>query len=314
LESLQQVVAEKKKIAAFLSRCDAQAMELQTRLDEKESRAQEIQKSFVEFKREIARAAENSRTGKPIPRRIIAQFEVTELAKDREVERVRLKNIHLKFQLKKLESKIKEKEQVPCWLGFCCAACCTCGRYTRFAAVWKHLCVQLADGLHLIDFEQLKIENQTLNEKIEDRNEELTHVREKLQFVDADAEAQSTYLSGLASEVAQHRDTVARKKLSREKLRVENEKCALTRQFPVSSQCHCLISVSACLLWVCRLKNQRGFVNNDALVLDFEARKVGVPSAVVCCFSIAIVFCPAVPLCTRSCRSTSRSWRARLLP
>ena len=57
---------------------------------------------------------------------------------------------------------------------------------------------QLADGLHVIDFEQLKIENQTLNEKIEERNEELqkflskivdnvqmvSHTREKLQFVE----------------------------------------------------------------------------------------------------------------------------------
>ena len=61
---------------------------------------------------------------------------------------------------------------------------------------------QLADGLHLIDFEQLKIENLTLNEKIEERTEELlklkkkttqtvqvlTHVKEKLQFVQAEAE------------------------------------------------------------------------------------------------------------------------------
>ena len=61
---------------------------------------------------------------------------------------------------------------------------------------------QLADGLHLIDFEQLKIENQTLNEKIEERNEELhklrkkktttvqvlTHIKEKLQFVEGQAE------------------------------------------------------------------------------------------------------------------------------
>lgn len=30
---------------------------------------------------------------------------------------------------------------------------------------------ELAAGLHLIDFEQLKIENQTYNEKIEERNE-----------------------------------------------------------------------------------------------------------------------------------------------
>jgi hypothetical protein len=55
---------------------------------------------------------------------------------------------------------------------------------------------ELAEGLHLIDFEQLKIENQTCNEKIEERNEELlklrkkittvvqvlTHVKEKAQF------------------------------------------------------------------------------------------------------------------------------------
>jgi hypothetical protein len=34
-------------------------------------------------------------------------------------------------------------------------------------------------GLHLIDFEQLKIENQTLNEKIEERNEELHKLRKK---------------------------------------------------------------------------------------------------------------------------------------
>lgn len=38
---------------------------------------------------------------------------------------------------------------------------------------------QLAEGLHLIDFEQLKIENQTLGEKIEERNEELQKLRKK---------------------------------------------------------------------------------------------------------------------------------------
>lgn len=56
---------------------------------------------------------------------------------------------------------------------------------------------ELKNGLHLIDFEQLKIENQTFTEKIEERNEELqklrkkitntvhtlSHVREKLQFM-----------------------------------------------------------------------------------------------------------------------------------
>jgi hypothetical protein len=38
---------------------------------------------------------------------------------------------------------------------------------------------ELADGLHLIDFEQLKIENQALNERIEERNEDLHKLKKK---------------------------------------------------------------------------------------------------------------------------------------
>ena len=37
---------------------------------------------------QIARTAENSRTSKPIPKRIIAQFEAAEAAKDDEIEKV----------------------------------------------------------------------------------------------------------------------------------------------------------------------------------------------------------------------------------
>jgi hypothetical protein len=39
---------------------------------------------------------------------------------------------------------------------------------------------ELAEGLHFIDFEQLKIENQSLNEKIEERNEELLRLKRKI--------------------------------------------------------------------------------------------------------------------------------------
>ena len=48
---------------------------------------------------------------------------------------VRLRNINLRMVLRKHEGRLRAKEQ-------------------------------LAEGLHLIDFEQLKIENQTLNEKV----------------------------------------------------------------------------------------------------------------------------------------------------
>ena len=44
-------------------------------------------------------------------------------------------------------------------------------KLSKFYETYLYLQEELAEGLHLIDFEQLKIENQTYNEKIEERNE-----------------------------------------------------------------------------------------------------------------------------------------------
>ena len=78
----------------------------------------------------------------------------------------------------------------------------------------------MAEGLHLVDFEQLKIENSTLHEKIEERNEELqkfvkkttktvqvlTHMKEKLQFVNAKRKRLRQNISELELGVASSRD------------------------------------------------------------------------------------------------------------
>jgi len=40
---------------------------MKRRLDDKETKAREIKEAFVDFKREILKAAENSRTGTPNP-------------------------------------------------------------------------------------------------------------------------------------------------------------------------------------------------------------------------------------------------------
>ncbi len=170
----------------------------------------------------------------PLSRVACPQFEATELAKDKEVEKVRFKNIHLQFQLRKVEGQIKEKEQVraercehrgalPATLPHPATPCPPPHTHTHSRTrVRMHNCppmfarfpalaaAQLADGLHLIDFEQLKIENLTLNEKIEERTEELhklskkttqtvqvlTHVKEKLQFVQAEAQARGARAEG----------------------------------------------------------------------------------------------------------------------
>lgn len=131
------------------------------------SQAGEIYESFKAFKKEILLKAENSRTSKPMSKRLIKQFEAAEATREEDLERVRLRNISMRTQLKKMERTLRAREQ-------------------------------LAEGLYMIDFEQLKVENQTLYEKIEERSEELgklkrkktvtvqmlTHVREKLRFVE----------------------------------------------------------------------------------------------------------------------------------
>ena len=92
------------------------------------------------MKKDAANRSVSIHTGKPLGQREIEQLLQRELTKEQEVINVRLENIRLKNQLTKKEMELKAKEE-------------------------------LGEGLHMIDFEQLKIENQTYNEKIEERNE-----------------------------------------------------------------------------------------------------------------------------------------------
>ena len=227
-DALSAILDAKRRAAGMKDEYDRGAFDLQTRLDEKEFKAKKISDSFREFKHEIALSAENSRTSKPIPKRIIAQFEELELRREAEVEKVRLKNINLRMTLRKLEASLRAKEQ-------------------------------LAEGLHLIDFEQLKIENQTLNEKIEERNEELlklrkkttttvqvlTHLKEKLQFVQAENQLLKHDLADLEIDLTSKRDVLTQTKHERDSLRGTNSSA----------------------------RQQRGLVSSEELLLDFEKRR-----------------------------------------
>ncbi|XP_015274386.1 PREDICTED: coiled-coil domain-containing protein 96, partial [Gekko japonicus] len=137
----------------------------------------------------------------------VDQIQGREESKEREMTEVRLENIKLKHRIFKLEASLKAQEE-------------------------------LAEGLHLIDFEQLKIENQTYNEKIEERNEELlklrrkitntvqvlTQVKEKLQFVEAENQGQKAQLMAVEALVAQKREILTKTKQARDRLRIHNEK------------------------------------------------------------------------------------------
>lgn len=210
---------------------DQQALEIKEKYDDKEARAQEISDSFMKLKREIARQAENSHTGKPIPDRVILQFEDAEEKKNAEVEQVRLQYLNVVMRQRKAEKRLKEKEQ-------------------------------LGGGLHLIDFEQLKIENQTLNEKIEERNEELhklrkkttttvhmlTHTREKLQFIEKKHKALRDELADLTGVLQEERDDMGKNKQIRDRMRIKNV----------------------------NLHRDQGFLQNKTLVTDYENRRLNI--------------------------------------
>ncbi|XP_038067140.1 coiled-coil domain-containing protein 96-like [Patiria miniata] len=205
-----------------------QLEELKERRQERLDAVEEESDQFSQLKRQSAENAINSRTGKSITPKDIEAYLLNEAKKEEEVKQVRLENIKLRNRLRKREQQLKAKEE-------------------------------LAEGLHLIDFEQLKIENQTYNEKIEERNEELlklrkkitstvqelTHVKEKLQFVQAENQVQKGKLKEVESLVAQKRDILSRTKKARDSLRIDNQK----------------------------LRQKSGMLGNTPLLRDFEDRK-----------------------------------------
>ena len=182
-------------------RYNKMASELQAKLNEKQAKSHEIEQQFKELKRSVAQNAVFSRTGKKIPKKQLDEWEDQESLKDQEVHQYRLQNIALRNKLANKEKVLKKKEQ-------------------------------LADGLHLIDFEQLKIENQTLNEKIEERNEELhklrkkitqtvvilSHTREKLQYVNEQNRIQEIQLIELNEQLNNEKNDQSKLKKNRDKL------------------------------------------------------------------------------------------------
>ncbi|EAR85013.1 hypothetical protein TTHERM_00529650 (macronuclear) [Tetrahymena thermophila SB210] len=207
------------------TRYNQMSQELQKKLEQKQKKCNEIKYAFLELKREVAKKAANSRTDKPIPEQQINEWEKAELQKSKELQELRLQILRLRNAYVKNQKILKKKEE-------------------------------LAEGLHLIDFEQLKIENQTLNEKIEERNEELhklkkkntttiqilTHTREKLGFVQGENGELNSQNVRKDQELDDMRKQLTQQKKTKDKLRSVN----LT------------------------LKQQTGIVNSEELGQDYR--------------------------------------------
>lgn len=87
-ETLSSISEGRSKLLKQQTEYEQLAYDLQSRLDEKEYKAEEISESLNEFKREILSKAENSRTAQGLSKRLIKQFEYNEKKKDNELEKV----------------------------------------------------------------------------------------------------------------------------------------------------------------------------------------------------------------------------------
>ncbi len=186
---------------------DVEAHRLQDILHEKETHASKVVESLTTFKTEVAKCSAYTRTGQPLSEKLIKSMMGKASDAATAVEKKRLQNIKAQQLLKRYESQLQQKEE-------------------------------LADRLHLIDFEQLKIENQTLNEKTEERNEELlklhkkttttvqvlSHLREKLQAVLSENQELKREMQALDNAVTKKRDELSKIKQVRDRVRAENQK------------------------------------------------------------------------------------------
>ncbi|CAM9181514.1 unnamed protein product [Choristocarpus tenellus] len=115
-------------------------------LEETDIRIAELKKEAYEFKRDIVVGAENMRTGKTMAEKVVRYMEDKLRQRDSVTEKLRLKNATLKSQIQKVESQLRQKDD-------------------------------MGDALHYIDFHQLQIENKQYVSRIEERNDELLKLK-----------------------------------------------------------------------------------------------------------------------------------------
>jgi len=181
---------------------DEDLQRYQKSIEEQEKRKQDVYEILMKYKEELLDNAE-TRKGTKIPRAEIENW----LGKEKELEDT-LRNLRIQSFTKSLEMNRLKKELKKMEDYF--------------------------EGLHIIDFEQLKIENNTLTEKIEDRNEEihkikikindtvqaLAHLQEKSKFISSENEVKKTENENLKRQIIDMKKKYTMKK-------EENDKKAL---------------------------------------------------------------------------------------
>jgi hypothetical protein len=181
----------KRKLMADLEKYN-QSIEIQ------DERKREVYKILMNYKEELLFNAEY-RKGTKIPREQVDRWLEKEKDSEDNIRSLRIDNIKYTLELNRLNKELKKMEEY-------------------------------FEGLHLIDFEQLKIENNTLTEKIEDRNEEihkleskihnniqiLAHLQQKYAFVNDEFEQRENKVKEMTSILSTKKNTLNDMKLNTE--------------------------------------------------------------------------------------------------
>ena len=189
------------------TKLDQDLKRYQQSIEEQEKRKQDVYEILMKYKEELLDNAE-TRKGTKIPRAEIEYWLSREKQLEDEIKELRIQSFTKSLEMNRLKKNRLKKELKKMEDYF--------------------------EGLHIIDFEQLKIENNTLTEKIEDRNEEihklknkinytvqiLAHLQEKSKFVSSENEIKKTENENLKKEIIEMKRKLTEKK-------EENDKKAL---------------------------------------------------------------------------------------
>jgi DNA repair exonuclease SbcCD ATPase subunit len=142
--------AETDELKEEIDRCknhyESLLDKLKALMEETEVEMSEVKKEHYEFKRDVVGGERNFRSGKTAADKVMRFLEEKMREKDSLIDKLTLKNTALQSQTNKQQGLLQQKEE-------------------------------MGEVLHVIDFDQLKIENQQYNEKIEERNNELLKLK-----------------------------------------------------------------------------------------------------------------------------------------
>jgi hypothetical protein len=165
-EALDRLEARRAELEQTRARNEELLKGLQEQCADADHRRVDREERFLRLREQSGRTSVVSRTNKPVRPTDLNSKESFLAAKNFDLDAARIEFIRTKNAHRQTEDELNKQDQ-------------------------------LSEGLHLIDFEQLKIENQALNEKKAAKNQDLvkiedkikvnchmlTHVKEKLAFV-----------------------------------------------------------------------------------------------------------------------------------